>query len=59
MVPPPAENLVSVVLDIDVSKMGLELSTDDEVWNMLELFRLQKNLVFEGCITNNTRELIS
>lgn len=59
MVPPPAENLVSLLLDIDVSKMGLKLTADEEVWSMLEVFRLRKNLVFEGCITNTTRELIS
>jgi uncharacterized protein (TIGR04255 family) len=59
MVPPSGPNVVSVVLDIDVFKQGLELESDDDVWNMLEELRLRKNLIFEGCITNNTRELIS
>jgi len=27
--------------------------------NVLEALRLRKNLIFEGCITNNTRDLIS
>ncbi len=59
MVPPPGPNVASIVLDIDVFSQGLKLESDDEVWNMMETFRLRKNLVFEGCITNNTRELIS
>jgi uncharacterized protein (TIGR04255 family) len=59
MVPPSGPNVVSVVLDIDVFKQGLKLESDDEVWNTMEALRLRKNLVFEGCITNNTRELIS
>lgn len=59
MVPPPSDNLVSLILDIDVFKTGLNLSTDEEAWSMLETLRHRKNLVFEACITNNTRELIS
>jgi uncharacterized protein (TIGR04255 family) len=59
MVPPSGPNVTSVVLDIDVFKQGLKLESDDEVWNTLEVLRLRKNLVFEGCITNNMRELIS
>jgi uncharacterized protein (TIGR04255 family) len=59
MVPPAGPNVVSLVLDIDVFKQGLKLDSDDEVWDTLEVLRLRKNLVFEGSITNNTRELIS
>ena len=59
MVPPSSPKVTSVVLDIDVFKEGLKLDSDEEVWNTLEVLRLRKNLVFEGCITNNTRELIS
>jgi uncharacterized protein (TIGR04255 family) len=59
MVPPSGPNVVSVVLDIDVFKQGLKLESDDDVWNTMDAFRLRKNLIFEGCITNNTRELIS
>jgi uncharacterized protein (TIGR04255 family) len=59
MVPPSGPDVVSVVLDIDVSKQGLKLESDDEIWNVLDALRLRKNLIFEGCITNNTRELIS
>jgi uncharacterized protein (TIGR04255 family) len=59
MVPPPRPDIVSVVLDIDVFKQGLELESDRDLWSTMETLRLRKNLVFEGCITNNTRELIS
>jgi uncharacterized protein (TIGR04255 family) len=59
MVPPSGPEVTSVVLDIDVFRQGLKLESDDEVWAVLEAFRLRKNLVFEACITNNTRELIS
>jgi uncharacterized protein (TIGR04255 family) len=59
MVPPSGPDVASVVLDIDVFKQGLRLESDDDVWNTMEALRLRKNLIFEGCITNNTRELIS
>jgi uncharacterized protein (TIGR04255 family) len=59
MVPPPGPDIVSVVLDINIFKQGLKLETEDELWNTMEVLRLRKNLIFEGCITNTTRELIS
>lgn len=59
MVPPPNEAHVSLILDIDVFRQGNVAKSGDEVWEVLEVLRLRKNLVFEGCITNNTRELIS
>lgn len=59
MVPPSGPNIASMVLDIYVFKEGLKLESDDDVWSTLETLRLRKNLIFEGCITNNTRELIS
>lgn len=59
IVPPSEPDVVSIVLDIDVFKAGLKLDSDDEIWNVLEEFRLRKNLVFEGSITNKMREVIS
>jgi uncharacterized protein (TIGR04255 family) len=59
MVPPSSPDVASVVLDIDVFRQGLKIESDDEIWNVLEALRLRKNLIFEGCITNNMRELIS
>ena len=59
MVPPSGPNVASLVLDIDVFKQGFKPQSDDDVWNIMDALRLRKNLIFEGCITNNTRELIS
>jgi len=59
LVPPSAPNVTSVVLDIDVFRQGMRLESDDEIWRILDELRLQKNLVFESCITDRTRELIS
>jgi uncharacterized protein (TIGR04255 family) len=59
MVPPARPDVVSVILDIDVFKQGIKLESDDEMWDILESLRVRKNLVFEGCITNSMRELIS
>jgi uncharacterized protein (TIGR04255 family) len=59
LVPPSAPNVTSVVLDIDVVRKGIRLESDDEIWRILDELRLQKNLIFESCITNRTRELIS
>lgn len=59
IVPPSRPDVVSIVIDIDVFKAGLKLDSDDELWSALETLRVRKNLIFEGCITNNTRELIS
>ncbi len=59
MVPPSQSDVVSVVLDVDLFKPNLRIESDDELWNVLEALRVRKNLIFEGCITNHTRELIS
>jgi uncharacterized protein (TIGR04255 family) len=59
IVPPSGPDVVSVVLDIDVFKQGIKIDSDNEVWTVLEALRLRKNLIFEACITNNMRELIS
>jgi uncharacterized protein (TIGR04255 family) len=58
LVPPSTPDLASVVLDIDLYKEGLQSLPDEEIWNVLEVLRVRKNVVFEGCITNSTRELI-
>jgi uncharacterized protein (TIGR04255 family) len=58
-VPPPSVNVASVVLDIDVFKENLKPMPDSKIWESLDVLRRRKNLAFEACITNNTRELIS
>jgi uncharacterized protein (TIGR04255 family) len=59
MIPTTAMDICPVVLDIDVFGQGLKLSADKEVWDLLELLRDRKNDVFESCITDATRSLIS
>lgn len=56
---PMATAVCPVVLDIDVFGRDLKLTADKEVWDFLELLRDRKNDVFEGCITDATRRLIS
>lgn len=56
-VPPPSQDMNSVILDLDVFKEGVEMVSDDEVWGLLETLRNRKNEFFEGCLTDKAREL--
>lgn len=61
LVPPPPStpNVVSVLLDIDLSR-NIDLPSDEEtLWSLFEQFRVRKNEIFEGCITDSTRRLIT
>ena len=58
MVPPPDEKTASVILDIDTYRQEVDFASDGELWRFLEQLRDRKNEVFEGCITNRTRQLI-
>jgi uncharacterized protein (TIGR04255 family) len=59
LLPPPDPNTASVLLDIDIYR-DLEASIEEtELWRLLDQFRARKNQVFEACITERTRELIS
>lgn len=56
--PQERHDVVSVLLDLDLSRL-IELSSDgDEVWKLLEKFRRRKNKIFEACITDKTREIL-
>lgn len=55
---PEQPGQVSVLLDFDVFCDEDFNPLSEEVWESLNQFRLRKNLLFEACITNNTRELI-
>jgi len=59
LLPPPRPEATSVLLDIDLFRQELRLNADTDVWDILEELRIRKNLIFEGCITNSMRELIS
>ncbi len=57
LVPPPNEDLVSILLDIDIHKNENLSCEDDAIWTSLEQLRNRKNEIFEACITDKTREL--
>lgn len=49
---------ISVILDIDIFRLGIETWQDSDVWAFLDKLRDRKNEIFEACITDRTRELI-
>jgi len=57
LVPPPAEKFVSILLDIDVSRIADVPQTEQKLWSLFDKLRVIKNAVFEACITDNSREL--
>lgn len=58
LVPPPNEETASVILDIDTFRHEVDFSSESDLWQFLDQLRNRKNEVFEGCITNKTRQLI-
>jgi uncharacterized protein (TIGR04255 family) len=48
---------VSILLDIELSRTE-GLIGENDLWPLFETLRVWKNKVFEGCITDATRELI-
>ena len=58
LVPPSGPETISVLLDIDLF-IEKTLPTDSaQIWESIERLRHRKNEVFEGCITDATRERI-
>lgn len=57
IIPPLADNVVSVLLDIDLFCNVKFSGEEDSCWSLLEKLRIRKNEVFEACITNKSREL--
>jgi uncharacterized protein (TIGR04255 family) len=55
--PPTSPEIHSVILDLDVFRFETELISEDQLWASLEILRDRKNLFFEGCITDKTRQL--
>lgn len=51
------ENVVSVVLDIDISRTEDLPLEEDGMWELFEKLHIKKNKVFEACITDKAREL--
>jgi uncharacterized protein (TIGR04255 family) len=58
IIPSSQEGVVSVLLDIDLSRSVSSSSENDDVWKILDHFRLRKNEIFEACITDKLRELL-
>lgn len=57
LVPSPLVAHASILLDIDVGANNLSLMRDDEIWEFVGRMHDYKNAVFEGCITDKSREL--
>lgn len=59
LIPPPAPNMVSVLLDIDLHSDSDLPSDEQGLWDRFELFHTRKNKVFEACITDRVRRMIA
>jgi len=58
LVPPPASDKTSVLLDIELAR-EVDLVNDEEfLWDYLEQLRFRKNQVFNDCLTEKMKELI-
>lgn len=55
--PASSPDILPIILDIDVFKEAD--SNIDNVWDSIEALRVQKNKIFEACITDKVREIIS
>ena len=51
--------VVTILLDFDLSCDSTVEVQSDELWNTLDAFRDRKNAMFEACIKDTVRELIS
>jgi uncharacterized protein (TIGR04255 family) len=54
---PPAPDVASVILDVDVFRTDDLPSDEDGVWGVVEDLGRRSRQVFEACITEKTREL--
>ncbi|WP_079415353.1 TIGR04255 family protein [Thiomonas intermedia] len=52
-------SISELVLDFDISVESKMDANDNMIWEILDAFSSAKNRLFEACITDNTRELIS
>jgi uncharacterized protein (TIGR04255 family) len=57
IVPPPLEGHLSIMLDIDVGRDHDLPQRDEGLLSLLQEFRIEKNRVFEACVTDRAREL--
>lgn len=54
---PDIPDTVALVLDIDMSQSEDVSQNDSDIWSTLDIMRERKNIIFEGCITPQSREL--
>ncbi len=59
VLPSPLLNHISLLFDIDVFRTEEIPRRDDELWAVVDEARNIKNDIFERCITDRTKELIS
>jgi len=57
LVPSPLVKTTSLLLDLDISRVTDLPQNDDGLWTFIDQIRQHKNVVFEGCITDQTRAL--
>lgn len=57
IVPPPRSGMISVILDLDLFRMKDVPQDEAEIWAFYEILHDRRNLIFESCITDKTREL--
>jgi uncharacterized protein (TIGR04255 family) len=59
IVEPPRPGIVSVVLDLDFFRTDEIPETEEGLWALFEELRVKKNVVFEACLTDKTKELLN
>lgn len=59
LMPPVRAGVTSILLDIDVIRASNVPQEEDAIWSLFDALRVQKNRIFEACITDAARELIS
>lgn len=57
VVPSPILDHASFVIDLDISKESNPPQSDNDIYDLLNKIRVQKNAVFETCISSRAREL--
>lgn len=59
--PPTSKSSCAIIFDIDLfgEKIIVDAKNDTAAWDYLERLRDRKNSIFEDCITDKTRELIT
>ncbi len=57
VVPPPLLNHTSFLIDQDIHISSSLPQKDDDIYALLNLIRIEKNKVFESCISDKAREL--